>query len=270
VPTTAEPAGDAPILLLARDRGIARLTLNRPAVHNAFDERLIALLTGALEELGRDPAVRVVILTGAGRSFSAGADLGWMQRLATAGQEENLLDARRLARLLRTLDDLAKPTIALVNGAALGGGTGLVAAADIAIAAETASFGTTEVRLGLIPAVISPYLVAAIGPRAARRYFLTGERFDAAEARRLGLVHEVVPAAELEARGAALAEALLRGAPGAIAEAKRLVTLVRTTPAAGLAEATARAIAERRASEEGREGVAAFLEKRKPGWAKAG
>jgi methylglutaconyl-CoA hydratase len=258
---------EEPSVLVAVERGVAGVTMNRPEVHNAFDEELIQRLTRTFEQLGADPAVRVVVLTGAGDSFSAGADLAWMQRMGQASQEENLADAERLERLLRTFDELPKPTVAMVEGAAFGGGVGLVAAADIAIAADTARFGTTEVRLGLIPAVISPFVLAAIGPRAARRWFLTGERFDAEEALRVGLVHEVVPEIELQPRTEALIEALLACGPEAVAEAKRLIRLVRTSPADTVAATTTRLIAERRASAEGREGVAAFLAKRKPRWA---
>lgn len=255
-----------PRILVARDGPVARITLSRPAIHNAFDEHLIAELTAALEGLGGDAGVRAVVLTGAGKSFSAGADLDWMRRMAAYDEAQNLEDARRLERLLRTLDELPRPTIAMVNGAALGGGTGLVAACDIAIAVETATFGTTEVRLGIIPAVISPYVVRAIGARQARRYFLTGERLGAAEARRIGLVHEVVAPSELEAKTRHILDAVLAGGPEAVIESKRLVRLVQSLDGSLLGEATARAIAARRATSEAKEGVAAFLEKRKPAW----
>jgi methylglutaconyl-CoA hydratase len=254
-------------VLLSVDGPVARLTLNRPEVHNAFDEHLIRELTERLEALGGDEGVRAVVLTGAGRSFSAGADLDWMRRMAGYSEAENLEDARRLERLLRTLDELPKPTIALVTGAALGGGTGLTACCDIAIAADIAMFGTTEVRLGIIPATISPYMVRAIGARQARRYFLTGERFDAAEARRIGLVNEVVPAGELEAKVRQILQAILAGGPEAVVEAKRLVRTVETLEGSMLGEATARLIAQRRTAPEAREGVGAFLDKRKPSWA---
>jgi methylglutaconyl-CoA hydratase len=256
-----------PRLLLDRSGPVGRVTLNRPAIHNAFDEHLIAQLTEALEKLGHDHAVHAVVLTGAGKSFSAGADLDWMRRMAGYDAAQNLADARSLERLLRTLDELPKPTLAMVNGAALGGGTGLVAACDIAIAADTASFGTTEVRLGLIPAVISPYVIRAIGPRQARRFFLTGERIRAEEARRIGLIHEVVAPSELEAKTRHLLDAVLAGAPEAVAKSKKLVRLVESMDGSLIGEATAKAIADRRATEEAKEGVRAFLEKRKPGWA---
>lgn len=252
---------------VAVENGVASVTLNRPAVHNAFDDALIARLTEALREIGEDPGVRVVVLRGAGKSFSAGADLTWMQRMADYSRTQNLADAMGLAQLLHTLDSLPRPTIAAVHGAAFGGGVGLVAACDIAVAAETAAFSLSEVRLGLIPAVISPYVVAAIGARQARRYFLTAERFDAREARRMGLVHEVTTPEALEARVAAIAAELLRGGPGAIGAAKNLVAAVAGRPVdTALMADTARRIADIRAGEEAREGVGAFLEKRKPRW----
>jgi len=247
-------------------RGIATLTLNRPELHNAFDDALIDALTGALRRLEADARVRVVLLAGSGRSFSAGADLNWMKRMAGFSPEQNLADALGLADLLQTLDRLAKPTVALVQGAAFGGGVGLVAACDIALAAESASFCLSEVRLGLVPAVISPYLVRAMGGRAARRYCLTAERFSAAEALRCGLVHEVLPAGELLRRGRELAALLLQNAPGALAAAKGLLREVEAPLDEALIRATAERIAELRAAPEGREGVAAFLEKRQPDW----
>lgn len=252
---------------VAVENGVASVTLNRPEVHNAFDDALIARLTEALREVGDDPGVRVVVLRGAGKSFSAGADLNWMQRMADYSRTQNLADAMGLAQLLRTLDTLPRPTIAAVHGAAFGGGVGLVAACDIAVAAETSAFSLSEVRLGLIPAVISPYVVAAIGARQARRYFLTAERFDAGEARRMGLVHEVTMADALEARVATIAAELLRGGPGALGAAKNLVAAVSIRPLdTTLMADTARRIADIRAGEEAREGVGAFLEKRKPRW----
>ena len=253
---------------ITRDGAVARVTLNRPQLHNAFDEALIQGLADAFAALGEDAAVRVVLLTGAGKSFSAGADLNWMQRASTYDEERNRADARALELMLRTIDECPKPVVGLINGAAIGGGVGLVSACDIAIAAEGAVFATSEVRLGILPAVIAPFVVRAIGPREARRWFLTAERFGAAEARRIGLVQEVVPLDQLEARGAAMVADLLKGGPEALAEAKRLVQLVRTMPQGGsiLAEATVAMIAERRASDEGKEGIGAFLEKRKPAW----
>ncbi len=259
---------DAAPLTLAREGPIARVTLARPDVHNAFDEALIASLAATFATLAEDDAVRVVVLAGAGKSFSAGADLNWMKRAAAYDEERNREDARALEAMLRGIDDCPKPVIAEVQGAAIGGGLGLVAACDMAVAAEGAVFATSEVRLGIVPAVISPFVVRAIGPRAARRYFLTAERFGAAEAHALGLVHEVVPPERLGSRVLELAGEVLKGGPLALADAKRLVRLVEMMPQGGsiLAEATVGMIAERRASDEGKEGIAAFLEKRKPRW----
>ncbi|MFN3808192.1 enoyl-CoA hydratase/isomerase family protein [Asticcacaulis sp.] len=245
--------------------GIARLTLNRPERHNAFDEAMIGDLTGVFTTLGANPLVRVVVLNGAGESFCAGGDLNWMQRAAQKSAAENAQDALALARMLHAINVCPKPVIALIQGACFGGGVGLVAACDIVIAAPDARFGLTEVRLGLIPAAISPFVLAKMGTSAARRYFLTGERFSAEEARRLGLVHEVK--AGLDAAAAPLIDALLASGPEAVADAKALIADV-----AGrfvdedLLGLTAQRIAARRACDEGREGIAAFLEKRKPGW----
>jgi methylglutaconyl-CoA hydratase len=255
------------ILVSTDSRGVATVTLNRPAIHNAFDDRLIAELTEALRRLERDAALRVVVLTGAGQSFSAGGDLNWMQRMAGYSDAENYADAMALAELLRTLNEFGKPTLGRINGAAFAGGLGLVCCCDIAVAAEAAVFCISEVRLGLVPATISPYVVAAIGARAARRYFLTAERFSAAEARRIGLVHEVAPPAELDAAVERLLAALLEGGTGAQARSKRLIAEVQDRPVTETVMAlSARAIAEARASAEGREGLAAFFGKRKPAW----
>jgi len=252
-------------------RGVARITLDRPEAHNAFDAALIAGLADTLDRMARDGSVRIVVLAAAGPSFSAGADVNWMREQAGYDEARNLADARKLARLMRTLDRLPKPTIARVQGAALGGGVGLVACCDIAVAAQGASFALSEVKLGLIPAVVSPYVIAAIGARAARRLFLTAERFDAEEARRLGLVHEVVDAAVLDARIDEIVALLLANAPEAVAEAKELIFAVAARPFDdALVEETARRIARRRASAEGKEGLAAFLAKRKPSWQKPG
>jgi methylglutaconyl-CoA hydratase len=250
-----------PAILVSTDaRGVATLTLNRPAIHNAFDDRLIAELTHALRRVERDAAVRLVVLTGAGQSFSAGGDLNWMQRMAGYSDAENYADAM-------ALDELCKPVVARVNGAAFAGGLGLVCCCDVAVAAESAVFCISEVRLGLVPATIGPYVVAAIGARAARRYFLTAERFSAAEARRIGLVHEVAPLAELDAAVEKVIAALLEGGPGAQARSKRLIAEVADRPRTeAMMALTARAIAEARASAEGREGLAAFFAKRKPAW----
>ncbi len=255
------------LVLQKIDKGVGRLTLNRPEVHNAFDDALIAQLTAALLSLEADRRVRVVVLAAAGKSFSAGADLAWMQRMAGYSEAENLEDARALAGLMSTLDRLAKPTVALVQGAAFGGGVGLVACCDIAIASEAASFSLSEVKLGLIPAVISPYIVAAIGPGAARRFILTAERFSAQQALQLGLVHEAVPADRLEETAEQILDHLAQGGPRAQAEAKDLVLSLAGRPIdRGLVEETAQRIARIRVGEEALEGLAAFLEKRKAEW----
>lgn len=257
-----------PALLTEIDAsGRATIILNRPEMHNAFDDTLITALTDELKRLGRDSGVRVVLLAARGKSFSSGADLNWMRRMADFSFEENLADAMGLAELMKTLAYLPKPTIALVQGAAIGGGVGLVACCDIALASEAAFFCLAEVKLGLIPAVISPYVAAAIGPRATRRYFLTAESFGAADACRLGLVHEVVPPGELAGRAEQLSRRLLQNGPRAMAEVKALVAEVALSSLDDeLIADTAERIAETRASAEGREGLSAFLEKRKPGW----
>jgi methylglutaconyl-CoA hydratase len=255
-------------LLVRRDGPVAVVTMNRPERHNAFDETLIAALTEAFDELAEEKEIRAILLEGAGPNFSAGADVGWMRRAAAYGEEENRADARRLAAMLKAIDECPKPVVARVQGAALGGGTGLVAACDIAIASERATFGTTEVRLGLAAAVISPFVLRAIGPRQARRLFLTGERIDAARALAIGLVHEVVPESELDARVEAVLDLLLAGGPEAQAASKELIRIVLGMPQGGslLTEATVSVIAARRASAEGKEGLQAFLEKREPAW----
>jgi methylglutaconyl-CoA hydratase len=254
---------------VTHENGVATLALARPQIHNAFDDALIAELTTVLRLLDADPTVRVVVLTGEGASFSAGADLGWMRRMAQAGEDENREDARGLAALMRTLDELETPTVARVNGAAFGGGVGLVACCDIAIGAQGAKFGLTETKLGLVPAVISPYVVAAIGARHARRLFLTAEIFDAAEAHRIGLLHRVVPAEELDAAVQAEVDRLRAAGPVAVREAKKLVRRIACGEAAerdAMDAANADLIARLRVSEEGQEGLAAFFEKRKAGW----
>lgn len=247
--------------------GIVTLTLNRPRLHNAFDETLIADFTAELRRLGADPAVRVLVLAATGQSFSAGADMHWMQRMAGYSEAENLDDARKLAELMQVLNEFPKPTVAQVQGAAFGGGVGLVACCDIAIASDKAAFCLSEVKLGLIPAVISPYVVRAIGERQARRYFLSAERFDAREARRIGLVHEVVPADELEERVARLVELLRANGPQALTAVKDLIRRVASGPVdEPMIDDTARRIAALRVSDEGQEGLAAFLHKRQPDW----
>jgi len=251
------------------DKGVARITLTRAEKHNAFNDKLIAELTLALKGLESDERVRLVVLAAEGNSFSAGADLNWMKSMAAFGEAENLADAGQLAALMSTLDGLAKPTVALVQGPAIGGGVGLVACCDIAIAAESAFFCLSEVRLGLSPSVISPYVIAAIGRRAARRFFLTAERFSAEEAKRLGLVHEVVPVQSLEVKGQELVESLLQGGPGAQAATKDLIATVADSPIGPeIAADTAARIARLRVGAEAQEGMEAFFARRKPDWAK--
>lgn len=245
------------------------LTMDRAEVHNAFNADLIARLTTALLDAEADPAVRVVVLAATGPSFSAGADLHWMREMATYSEADNLADAGRLATLMRTLAFLRKPTIARVQGSAFGGGVGLVACCDIAIAVPAAKFALTEARLGLVPAVISPYVIAAIGARQARRYFQTAEAFDAARARELGLLHEVVEPEQLDAAVARELKLLRAGGPAALAEAKALVARVegRDLHAQQVLDGdTAALIARLRVSPEGQEGLGAFLAKRKPAW----
>jgi len=246
---------------------VVRLTLARPAVKNAFDEALIAELTAAFEAAGRDEAVRAIILAADGPVFCAGADLAWMQRQAVASEEENLADARRLAALMQAIDTCPKPTIARVQGSAFGGGLGLIACCDIAVGVPGAQFAVSEVRLGLIPAVISPYLIRAMGGRIARRLFLTAERFSADEARRYGLLHEIVAADDLDAAVERHIAALRGGGPQAQAAAKHLTSDMAGPISVALVEESARRIAAIRATPEAREGLEAFFEKRKPGWA---
>jgi len=254
-------------VLLELNDGIARITLNRPEVHNAFDDALIARLQELLEQLDQNPRVRCVALHGAGKSFSAGADLNWMQAVAGYSQEQNQHDALALGELLHTLYRLRKPTVAVVQGAALGGGAGLVAACDIALASEQARFALSEIRLGLIPAVISPFVIAAMGTRATRRYALSGERFGAAEAHRLGLVQQVLPDAELHDGAAALCRNLATYSRETLAAVKDLIHAVSGRPIDGeLLTETAARIAAQRVSAPGREGISAFLEKRTPAW----
>ena len=250
------------------DRGVATVTMNRPDKHNAFNEDVIARLTEIFAMVEADPRSRLMVLTGRGKSFSAGGDLNWMRKFVDYTVEENMADARKLAGMLDTLYRLKLPTIACVNGPAYGGGVGLVACCDIAIADESALFALTEVKLGLTPATISPYVVRAMGERQARRYFLTAERFDAYAAQGVGLVHEVVPdAEEMASMRDLFIDAILKNGPGAVAAAKELVFAVSGQNIdEALQQDTARRIAERRTSAEGQEGLAAFFEKRKPNW----
>jgi methylglutaconyl-CoA hydratase len=246
---------------------IAHVALNRPDVHNAFDETLIAELTHVVRTLDADASIRVLVLEGRGKSFCAGADLNWMKKMAGFSHAENLADANALAAMLSALNGMSKPTLARVHGAAYGGGVGLVACCDIAIGTPGATFALSETRLGLIPAAISPYVIDALGARAARRYFLSAERFGAEEARRLGLLHELVSGAELDAAVDRLVAALLDAGPQAQSEAKSLIRAVAQRPIdQGVIGDTAKRIARVRATPEGKEGVAAFLAKRKPAW----
>jgi len=248
---------------------VVTIAINRPDVHNAFDDALVADLTDTLGKLERDANARAVILTGTGSSFSAGADLNWMRGMAKASESDNRLDAERLAALMHKLNTFPKPTIARVNGAAYGGGVGLIACCDIAIAADTAKFGLTEVKLGLIPAVISPYVIAAIGARHARRLFVTGEVFDASEALHIGLVHHVVPASQLDDSTDHILGWLAKGGPVAQHEAKQLVLRLGAIahPDTLIADRKLSAlIARLRVSPEGQEGLSAFLDKRRPKW----
>jgi len=254
-------------LLLDTHAGVTTVTLNRPDVRNAFNDEVIAELTAVFLELGKRPEVRCVVLAGNGPAFCAGADLNWMKRMAGYTREENLEDAGGLARMLEVIYTCPQPTIARVQGDVYAGGTGLVAACDIAVSVDTAQFCLSETRLGLIPATISPYVVRAMGARAAHRWFLTAERFSAAEAHRIGFVHEVVPQAELDAKVHDIATALVNAGPNAVKASKQLVQDVagrEITP--GLIRRTVEGIADIRASDEGREGIRSFLEKRKPNW----
>ena len=255
------------MLKVEKQGPVARLTLDRPEIRNAFDDALIAALTRALRELDADGAVRAVVLAGSGAAFCAGADLNWMKRMAGYGYEQNLADAQALAGMLRTLDRMAKPTVARVHGPAFAGGVGLVAACDIAIGVPDAKFCLSEAKLGLSPATISPYVVRAMGERMARRYFLTAEVFEGTEAARIGLLSGVAPPEKLDAEVDGILRHLTQGGPQAIAKIK---DLIRAVSAGAVDDAmigdTARRIAEIRVSPEGREGIASFLEKRKPSW----
>jgi len=255
------------MLKIVQAGGVARVMLDRPEIRNAFDDALIAALTQTLRELDADAGVRAVVLGGNGPAFCAGADLNWMKRMAGYGYEQNLADARALAEMLKTLDRMAKPTLARVHGPAFAGGVGLVAACDIAIGVPEAKFCLSEAKLGLSPATISPYVVRAMGERMARRYFLSAEVFDAAEAARIGLLTAVAPADRLDAEIDALLKHLLQGGPRALAKIKDLIRAVSSGRVDdAMIGDTAQRIAEIRVSPEGKEGIASFLEKRKPAW----
>ncbi len=251
--------------------GVGIITLNRPERHNAFDDQMIGELSTAFAAMQSDAAVRVVVVSSTGKSFCAGADLNWMKRAAAYSPAESLADARALAEMLRALAQLGKPTVARVQGPAYGGGVGLVAACDVAIATYEAQFVLSEVKLGIIPAVISPYLIAAIGERYARRYMLTAERFAAAEAYRMGLLHEIVQdEASLDEAVGEIVDGLLGNGPMALAACKELIRAVAGRPLdAAVIDDTAQRIANIRATAEAQEGMGAFLQKRKPGWVPA-
>lgn len=255
---------------IADHDSVRRITLDRPELHNAFDDRLIAELTAAIDAAGNDATVRAVVLTGAGASFSAGADMNWMRGMAKASEQENREDSLKLARLMRSLQFCPKPTVARVNGAAYGGGVGLVACCDIAIAVDTARFGLTEVKLGLVPAVISPYVVQAIGLRQARRLFVTGELFDTQAAQAMGLLHQSVAADALDDAVDGVLKLFAKTGPRAQAEAKQLALRMAgttITSAEQIDRDNATLIARLRVSEEGQEGLSAFLDKRAAAWA---
>ncbi len=246
---------------------VATITLTRPEVRNAFNEQAIAELTAAFSALGQVDGIRAIVLAATGTAFCAGADLNWMKKMAHYSEDENRADAMQLANMLHTIYTCPKPVVAKVHGDCYAGGMGLVAACDIAVAAEDSHFCLSEVKLGLIPATISPYVIKAMGENAARRYFLTAERFNAREALRIGLVQEVATAATLDGQVDAIASALAANSPNAVREAKALVRDIAGQPVTDtLVADTAHRIAQIRASEEGREGVASFLEKRKPSW----
>jgi len=262
---SAEASG-ARTVRVAVEGEVARVALARPEARNAFDDRLIGELTDTFARLSDDPAVRVILLSGDGPSFCAGADVGWMRRAGGYSPEQNEADAARMADMLRAIDTCSRPVVAAVHGHAMGGGVGLVAAADIAIAAEGTVFSLSEVKLGILPSVISPYVLRAIGPRAARDLFLTGDRFDAREAHGIGLVHGVVPLEELELACGRKVDSLLSSGPEAVRAAKRLIAQVTGRSPEDARDLTVRTIAERRASAEAKEGLSAFLEKRRAAW----
>ena len=252
---------------IERDGGIATVWMNRPDVHNAFNAQLIADLTAACQQLDADESVRVVVLAGRGKSFSAGADLNWMKAAGEASVDENLADARRLAGMLRTLSEMSTPTIARVQGAALGGGMGLASACDICVASEKAIFATSEVKFGIIPSAISPYVIRAIGERQSYRYFQSAERISAQRAGELGLAHEVVAPEALDDKVAEIVAALMQGGPKSQAAAKALIRAVAHQPVSdAVVEDTSRRIASLRATPEAKEGLSAFLDKRPAAW----
>lgn len=253
-------------VLIERDGPILRLTLNRPEVRNAFDEDVIRALASAATAAADDREVRVVVLAGKGKTFCAGADIGWMAKAIAYSRQENLSDAEDMARVMERLDTLPVPVIGRIQGSALGGGVGLAAICDIVVAADDAVFGLTEVKLGILPAVVAPYVLRKIGISAGRELFLTGARFDAERARQLGLVHEVVPADALDAAVAKRVADVLAASPTGIARAKALIREIAGIHPEDVIGVTTNAIASQRVSDEGQEGLRAFLEKRKPSW----
>ena len=254
-------------LLLTQEGPVARLSLNRPELSNAFNDHLISDLTALLQKLDADDSVRVVVLSGQGKHFCAGADLNWMRSMASYSEEDNRADAARLALLMRTLNDLSKPTIARCQGAAFGGGVGLLACCDMVVASDQSLFCLSEVRLGLTPATISPFVIDAIGARQARRYFQTAERFDSARARELGLVSEIATDDSLDTVVDGLVRHLLSGGPVAQKDAKQLIADVsHSTDQDACRDMTIDMIARQRVSPEGQDGLSAFLNKQKPGW----
>lgn len=255
------------VLVKVNPRGIATLTLNRPEIHNAFDDEMVGSLIFHLETLSKREELRALILHSKGKHFSAGADLNWMRRMKDQPYEENIKDAEQLAKLMFILDHFPQPTVVGIQGAAFGGALGLIACCDIAVASSTAYFALSEVQLGLVPAVISPYVIRAIGARAARKWFLTGEKFSSNEAMQMGLVHEVTEWPSPAIRAQDCVEILLKNAPNAVKAAKALIFQVENQPLTEkLVTYTAQLIAQIRVSDEGQEGLAAFLEKRPPRW----
>ena len=254
-------------LKIEHQHRVATIWMDRPDVFNAFDEQLIADLHSACQALDADASVRVVVLGGLGKHFSAGADLNWMKRAASFSEDENRADARLFAEMLLALSSLSKPTIARIQGAALGGGTGLAAACDMAVASTDAMFATSEVKFGIIPAVISPYVLRAIGPRHALRYFQTGERFTAERAHAMGLITEICEREALDATVKSIADVLMAGAPLAQKAAKDLIADIHGRPIdATTCEETAQRISRQRATDEAKDGIASFLDKRSPAW----
>jgi methylglutaconyl-CoA hydratase len=255
-----------PCILVDREGPVLRLTLNRPDVRNAFDEEVIAALSSALVRVPEDPSIRAVVLAGAGKAFCAGADLAWMTKAIGYTLRENLSDAEDLARMLERLDTLPVPVIGRIQGAVFGGGVGLAASCDIVVAAEDAVFALSEVKLGIVPAVISPYVLRKIGVSAARELFVSGSRFGVQRARDIGLVHDVVPEAELDAAVARRIADVVTSSPAAIASAKALIREIAYKHPEDVIGFTTSTIAAQRVSPEGQEGMRAFLEKRRPGW----